>query len=225
MSALLIFDWDGTLCDSLERIVQCLQLAARGQGLEPPGERAAREIVGLGLDEAMRVLFPDVDADGRERLREDYSRHFRSLDALPSPLFPRVRETLLELGDAGFILSVATGKSRAGLDRVLKALDMTDFFHSSRCADETASKPDPLMLHALLEEHGLAAHQALMVGDTTYDMAMAHKAGMPRLAVSYGAHALERLLAYEPLAHVDRFADIAPLVLNTDLRLFEGQLP
>lgn len=218
MSALLVFDWDGTLCDSLERIALCLQLAARDQGIEPPGEQQAREVVGLGLDEAMQVLFPDVDAGGRQRLREDYSRHFRSHDTQPSPLYPGVLETLVELADAGFILSVATGKSRAGLDRVLKALDMDDFFHSSRCADETASKPDPLMLHALLGEQGLSANQALMVGDTTYDMEMAQQAGMPRLAVSYGAHAIERLLAYEPLTHIDRFVDIAPVLLNREWR-------
>lgn len=217
MSPLLIFDWDGTLCDSLARIALCLQLAARDQGLEPPSEQEARDIVGLGLDEAMQVLFPDVDAGGRQRLREDYSRHFRSQDAQPSPLYPGVLETLVELADAGFMLSVATGKSRAGLDRVLKALDMGDFFHSSRCADETASKPDPLMLHALVNEHGLSPDQALMVGDTTFDMEMALKAGMPRLAVSYGAHTVERLLAYEPLAHIDRFADIAPILRNTGL--------
>lgn len=105
-------------------------------------------------------------------------------------------------------MAVATGKSRAGLDRVLAALNMQDFFHSSRCADETLSKPHPLMLEELLSEFGLSAHQAVMVGDTEFDMQMAENAAMPRIAVSYGAHHIDRLRAFKPLACLDLFADI-----------------
>lgn len=208
MPELLIFDWDGTLCDSLERIALCLQLSAADAGLPEPSLAAARNIVGLGLDEVMSELFPDTDDVVRARLRKGYSEHFIREDKQPSAFFPGVREELALLRDQGFLMTVATGKSRRGLDRVLEAVDMKSFFHSTRCADETASKPHPAMLLSLLDEFGIGAEAALMVGDTTYDMEMARALNMPRLAVSYGAHSRERLIAYEPLAVIDNFIDI-----------------
>lgn len=206
--AMLVFDWDGTLCDSLERIVYCLQLAAEDSNLPVPLKDQTRDIVGLGLREAFEQLFPGTDAAEITVLRENYAKHFRREDAEPSRLYPGVPETLEELRDQGFIMAVGTGKSRAGLDRVLASTGMNGFFHSTRCADETASKPDPLMLNSLLGEHALSAGQAIMVGDTTFDMEMAQRSGMPRVAVSYGAHDLHRLLPYQPLACLDRFDDI-----------------
>ena len=208
MPQLLIFDWDGTLCDSLERIAHCLQLAAVDSDLPKPGLNEARDIVGLGLYEALQQLFPAISRDEIAVLRENYAVHFRREDKQPSPLFPGVLDTLHDLKHQGFILAVATGKSRAGLDRVLTSLNMTKFFHSTRCADETASKPNPLMLESLLAEHSLQANDAIMVGDTTFDMEMAQRSKMPRLAVSYGAHELDRLLKYSPISHLDHFEEI-----------------
>ncbi len=205
---MLIFDWDGTLCDSLARIVQCLQLAAADSGMSAPGRKQAQEIIGLGLDDVFEKLFPNSSTLQLKDLRDNYVQHFLREDAEPSPLYPGVEQTLEDLKNQGFVLAVATGKSRAGLDRVLAALGMADFFNSSRCADETASKPNPLMLQSLLEEQSLLPHQALMVGDTTFDMEMAQRSGMPRVAVSYGAHDLERLMTYDPIAHLDAFGDI-----------------
>ena len=208
MPELLIFDWDGTLCDSLSRIALCLQLSAADAGLPEPSLAAAKNIVGFGLDEVMSELFPSADSATRADLRTSYSRHFIREDSTPSAFFPGVREHLEKLREQGFTMAVATGKSRKGLDRVLDAVDMTEFFHSTRCADETASKPHPAMLFSLLNEFDVAPEAALMVGDTSYDMEMARAAQVPRLAVSYGAHSRERLLAYEPIACIDKFETI-----------------
>ena len=208
MPELLIFDWDGTLCDSLARIALCLQLSAADAGLPVPSIGAAKNIVGLGLDEVMAELFPGVDSATTANLRASYSAHFVREDSTPSAFYPGVREHLEKLRERGYTLAVATGKSRKGLDRVLAAVDMTDFFHSTRCADETASKPHPAMLFSLLDEFCLAPEAALMVGDTSYDMEMARTAQVPRLAVSYGAHSRQRLLAYQPIACIDEFEAI-----------------
>ena len=205
---MLVFDWDGTLCDSLERIVYCLQLAAKDSSLPVPHDDQARGIVGLGLNEALEQLFPGTSISGINVLRENYAKHFRREDSEPSQFYPGVLDTLEKLRDQGFIMAVATGKSRAGLDRVLTSIGMNSFFHSTRCADETASKPDPKMLNSLLSEHALSAEQAIMVGDTTFDMEMAQRSGMARLAVSYGAHELDKLLPYKPLACLDEFSEI-----------------
>ena len=205
---LLVFDWDGTLSDSLERIVTCLQIASDDVGLPVPSVEEGRDIVGLGLGEALQKLFPGAGDRKLEALRESYSRHYVRLDAEPPPFFDTVQETLEQLRDEGYLLAVATGKSRKGMDRVLGRLGLEHFFHATRCADETRSKPHPLMLEQLVEHFGMDPGRACMVGDTEFDMEMAVRAGMPRIGVSYGAHSLERLLRYDLLASLDRLADI-----------------
>jgi len=212
MAKLLIFDWDGTLCDSLSRIVQCIGCAAEDVGLPAPEVDAARDIIGLGLVEALQTLFPGIEHGQILAMRDSYSRHFVEFDREPSPFFDGVMETLEFLRGEGYLLAVATGKSRRGLDRVLKARGLTDFFHGSRCADETAGKPDPRMLLELMAEFGAAPHHAMMVGDTEFDLAMAVSAGVPSVAVSYGAHHPERLMKYQPLACIDRFSDVGSVV-------------
>jgi phosphoglycolate phosphatase len=205
---LLIFDWDGTLSDSVARIAKCMQMAAREYSLQVPEYSDVAEIVGLGLHEATMRLFPGANHYEASLLQASYSKHYRSEDHNPCDFFPGVVETLEDLRAAGYQMAVATGKSRAGLNRVLAALGMEDFFHSSRCADETLSKPHPLMLEELLAEFDLLPEQAVMVGDTEFDMQMAENASMPRIAVSYGAHHIDRLRAFKPLACLDLFADI-----------------
>ncbi|MBQ0800059.1 MAG: HAD-IA family hydrolase [Porticoccaceae bacterium] len=209
---MLIFDWDGTLCDSIERIAHCLQLAADDEGLPIPSLAEGRDIVGLGMREALEQLFPGIESDQVTRLRDSYATHFVREDAEPSPFFPGALEALHHFREQGRVLAVATGKSRRGLDRVLAKLDMSDFFHATICADETASKPDPLMLKTLLADQGLAPQAALMIGDTVFDMAMAQHIAMPRLAVSYGAHSVERLLGYDPIACVDHCGEFADCI-------------
>lgn len=205
---LYIFDWDGTISDSAAKIVRCMQVAAQRAGVEPQTDDGIRNIIGLGMPEALQVLYPDLDGEVKERIRLEYSRYFKEEDATPSPFFEGALETMEHLRDQGYLLGVATGKSRKGLDRVLKRLGLSDFFHISRCADETASKPHPRMLLEILDELKVKGADAVMVGDTEYDMAMARSAGMPRIAVSYGAHHIERLQKWEPVLCVDRFPAI-----------------
>ncbi len=203
---LFIFDWDGTLSDSKDKITKAMQLAAQDLGWEPLADQLIHNIIGLGLPEAIHRLYPQVDLAWRQKLREAYASHFLALDERkPSDFFPGVEETLQHLKEAGHIVTVATGKSRKGLDRIFSVHGLTEFFHASRCADETASKPDPLMLSQLLEEFQVSAAEAVMVGDTEYDMEMARRINMPRVAVSYGAHHISRLHPYGPELCLDRF--------------------
>lgn len=194
---LVIFDWDGTLMDSLDQIVHSVRLAADELGVERPSEQAARDIIGLGLPEAMRVLFPDVPERDREALRERYARHFISASTQVRP-YDGVPALLDGLKRASVPLAVATGKSRKGLDRVLGDVGWHHYFAATRCADETASKPDPRMLQELLEELRVPVSRALMVGDTSYDLGMAQAIGMPAVGVTYGVHDAQRLSAFAP---------------------------
>lgn len=215
MARLLIFDWDGTLSDSLDRIAHCLRLASQEIGLPVPSVAAARNIVGLGLYDATERLFPGIDREQVHALRDCYARHFVREDEIPCPFYPGVLDTLEKLRDNGHLLAVATGKTRKGMDRVLQATALGGFFHSTRTADETASKPNPKMLHALLDEFSLPVDDALMIGDTEYDMQMAHSIEMPRLAVSYGAHEAHKLLPFQPVACVDDFKKIIEIINKT----------
>ncbi|MCR6651501.1 MAG: HAD-IA family hydrolase [Cellvibrionaceae bacterium] len=209
---LFIFDWDGTLCDSTGKIVRCMQLAAHKLGLRELEDSEVLNIIGLGLPEAVHTLFPGASAEMVGALSRAYSDFFIADEQSQMTLFSGVEETLHQLRDDGYQLTIATGKSRRGLARILESLDMQNFFHGSRCADETRSKPDPAMLHELLAEFGRASADAVMVGDTEYDMEMARRANMPRIAVSYGAHAIDRLRPYEPVMCLDHFPDIKNLL-------------
>ena len=209
---LVIFDWDGTLLNSLSKIAQCMQLAARDAGLEPRSEEEIRSIVGLGLQEAVTTLYPDTHQPPLDLLRERYSHHFLIKDQKPCDFYPGVEETLEALKGSGHSIAVATGKSRRGLDRVLGNLGWQDYFHASRCADETLSKPDPLMLSEILRELEFPVAEAMMVGDTEFDLAMAADLGMRRVGVSYGAHNQERLNRHRPEAIIDNLNQLLDLV-------------
>lgn len=205
---LFVFDWDGTLLDSADRIVAVMQQAAADRGLPPLTKASVRNIIGLGLPEALRVLFPDLPDAELGEVRAAYSRRFIEAEDVPCQLFPGVVDTLDRLRAGGNRLAVATGKSRRGLTRVLAGLGMSDYFDATRCADETRSKPHPLMLHELLVELDVPAVRAVMVGDTEYDLEMAVSAGMPCVAVGYGAHAVERLLPYKPGLVLGQFPEL-----------------
>lgn len=207
---LIVFDWDGTLMDSTHKICRCIGAAAVDCGVADPGQVASRQIIGLGLTEALRTLFPALSEEEQQRIAERYRHHFLHGDVTPTPLFPGVREGLERMRQGGYRLAVATGKSRRGLEKVMAESGTHGFFEASRCADECRSKPDPLMLEQILEETGVEPGRAVMIGDTTFDMEMAVNAKMARLAVSYGAHDRSQLLAHEPLACVDDFASLWP---------------
>ncbi len=194
---LIAFDWDGTLFDSTKIIVRCIQAAVRDVGGTVPTDKEAGYVIGLGLMQALAHAAPDVPPEKYpqlgERYRHHYAAHFNDLS-----LFEGVLPLLDALKSRGHLLAVATGKSRRGLDEVLRTVELKGVFDSSRTADETAGKPDPLMLRELMSEFDVAPERVLMVGDTTHDLQMAVNAGCPSVGVSYGAH--------EP----DAFAVLAP---------------
>lgn len=201
---LYIFDWDGTLCDSLDKIVGCTLAAAKEINIPPPSEDAVRNIIGLSLKSAISQIFPDISSQQLTLLLESFSRHFVSDDFAKTEFYPGVKKTLDQLLNDGHHLAIATGKSRKGLDRIIKEMELEEFFHGSRCADETTSKPSPHMLEELLDEFSVGPSEAVMIGDTEYDMSMAQQLGMPRIAVSYGAHHIDRLRVYDPVLCVDQ---------------------
>jgi phosphoglycolate phosphatase len=216
---LLIFDWDGTLMDSEARIVACVEAAVEDLGLASPGPDAIRNIIGLGLREAVHTLFPEAGDHLHLDIAERYRAHFFSAKEAPSSLFEGVREVIEGLRDEGYLLAVATGKGRKGLDYALESTGLSDFFHYTRCADETFSKPHPEMLNQILELTGVEPRQALMIGDTEYDLEMAVNAGIPSLGVTYGTHSLERLLKHNPLACVDNVREIPCWLSRGDLNI------
>ncbi|HDN9025098.1 HAD-IA family hydrolase [Aeromonas veronii] len=219
---LAIFDWDGTLMDSVGRIVACVQGAARDCELAVPAPSQIRQIIGLSLDVAMSRLFPLSSGSGSgsgsvfdERqiaVLIDRYRHHYLHDATPSPLFSGAGELLHDWRSRGLQLAVATGKSRSGLDRVLDETGLRPLFVTGRGADEARSKPDPLMLEQILNELGLSTRQAVMIGDSVHDMAMAEAIAMPRIGVTWGVDSRDALSRHGPVAVVDSMTALRALL-------------
>ena len=202
---LVIFDWDGTLFDSVGQIVASLQYAAQ-QFQQPLTDDAAKSIIGLGLPEVMQILFPQVPHLQQDILR-CYSEHYVA-NSSDDAWFDGVAQLLADLKQQGLKLAVATGKSRKGLDRVLSQTNSHHLFDITRAASETKSKPLPLMLQEILMEMDVAVECAMMVGDTSYDLEMAQNLNMPRIGVSYGVHSVATLQRYQPLTIVDNIAEL-----------------
>lgn len=205
---LFVFDWDGTLIDSVSRIVSCMSLAAGDAGLPLRSDAQYSDVIGLGLPQAIATLYPDLSVELALAFRDRYADRFMEADTEPSAFFDGALETLRTLKGEGHLLAVATGKSRRGLERVMGRHGLAGFFHATRCADETASKPDPLMLHQIFSELGVAPGDALMVGDTEFDLDMAARAGARSVGVSYGVHSPERLLRHGPERIISALADL-----------------
>lgn len=206
---LYIFDWDGTLSDSLDRISNSLERAFEEVGLDVFDVEKRKSVVGLGLEEAFLALHPDLDNHQLQRLAQAYRSHYLALDTeFPSPLFEGAMSVLNSLKKDGHKLAVATGKTRRGLDRIFNHMHLENFFDSSRCADETCSKPHPLMLEEILAETKSSAEDSVMVGDTDFDVLMARHAGVGAVAVTYGAHPLERLTKAGPHRLIDRLEEL-----------------
>ena len=205
---LIIFDWDGTLMDSESKIVNCFRKAVADIELEYPGDAAVRNIIGLGLKEALDVLLPDNGEDDRKLVVDRYREHFLYLDETDMSLFAGVKAGLQQLRQQDYSLAIATGKARIGLDKVLQQTQLGKYFVSTRCADEALSKPDPRMVLEILEETGVPANKAVVVGDTSYDIQMAHGAKTDVLAVCYGVHDREDLKAEQPLDCVNDFNSV-----------------
>lgn len=205
---LIVFDWDGTLMDSTAAIVRAMRAASRDLGFPEPSDRQARQVIGLGLAEALSIAVPQLPAERRHDMVERYRHHYLAQDH-EIDLFDGVAELLQSLAQAGFLLAVATGKSRHGLDRALDQTGIRAFFQSSRCADECFSKPHPQMLEELMDELGVERERTLMIGDTSHDLLMARNAGVDALGVTYGAHHGAHLAEHEPLACLDSVDELA----------------
>lgn len=205
---LVIFDWDGTLVDSTGRIIDSMQQAAREVQLPVVADAAVQNIIGLGLPEALETLWPGIAGEQMAVMIKAYARFFVSDSQVGMGFFPGAVDFLEGLLRQERLLAVATGKSRKGLDRMLRDLQVGHLFAATRCADETRSKPHPLMLEQILAELSVAPHEALMIGDTTYDLNMATAAGVASVAMGHGAHDESQLLACRPLAVCHSIAEL-----------------
>lgn len=211
---LVVFDWDGTLMDSAAQIVACMQAGIDDLRLAARSVDEIRNIIGLGLREAVAALYPDTDDDLVRTLAERYRAHWLACSE-PSRLFPGVETTLQLLKGEGFRLAVATGKGRQGLDKVLHETGLAGLFDATRCADETCSKPHPLMLEQIMQQLDCTPHQTIMVGDTEYDMAMARNAHAHPVAVSYGVHEWPRLQQHAPLTCLNEITELGDWLAET----------
>lgn len=209
---LLVFDWDGTLVDSIERIVTSLQFASKQTVDIDLTEKQARDVIGLGLMEAITKLHPELDTtqhtDRLKDIADAYRQHYLYDNTVPAPLFSGVHELLNELRGEGYTLAISTGKSRAGLDQSINQHQVADFFATTRCAGENKSKPHPEMLHEILEELNFSAPQALMIGDSEHDLKMANNASMQSIGVTHGVHDAETLNRHKPLTCLADITDL-----------------
>ncbi len=202
---LIAFDWDGTLFDSTAIIVRCIQQAVLDVGGARPTDQAAAYVIGMGLMQALAHAAPDVPPERYPQLGERYRHHYLARQNDLS-LFPGVLPLLEALKERQHWLAVATGKSRRGLDDVLRTVQLQGMFNGSRTADETAGKPHPRMLQELMREFGTDPERTLMIGDTTHDLQMAVNAGCPAVGVSYGAHEPGEFHSLNPL-HIAHSVD------------------
>lgn len=203
---LIIFDWDGTLMDSIDKIVLCMQQAAKQENTIPPSDQAIKNIIGLSLLKAMQQLFPALSLSKQHALVEAYRVQYYAHEHIHTPFYQGIGTLLTQLKSQGYTLAVATGKGRKGLNKMIQKTNTEDLFSATVCADEANSKPDPLMIHLLLEKLGFSASQALMIGDSSYDLEMANNAGVKCIGVSYGVHSVETLLLSNPVAILDCLA-------------------
>jgi len=211
---LIIFDWDGTLMDSAQKIANCIKASAREVGVNEPTDQQAKSIIGLGLSEAMTRLFSSASPQQVAKIIEAYKYHFVTGDDTKQGLFDGVEQGLAALEEAGAVLAVATGKSRVGLDRIFGETGLKKHFITSRCADETRSKPHPQMLNEILDYTAIDVSKAIMVGDTTFDMDMAVNANMAGLGAGYGVHSEAMLLESKALSVQPSFTQLLAWLLD-----------
>ena len=214
---LIVFDWDGTLVDSIGRIITCFQMSFGRLGLPEPEGPAIAQLIGLPLADSFKLLNPQITAEQDDELVETY-RDIWLGDTLPlSELFPGVIPMLENLVEQGYQMAVATGKSRAGLDRELNHHNLGRLFPHSRCAGEGLAKPNPGILLELIDLYGAKPEQTIMIGDTTMDLEMANNAGAKPVAVTTGGHSEEQLLGTNPIACLKSVTDL-PMVLDAGVK-------
>jgi len=210
----IIFDWDGTLMNSEARIVDAVQTAAKECGLPVLSYDESKQIIGLSLENAILGLYPNLDQSKVVAMSEAYTQCFLEESNIEMVPFDGVEALLLNLKQQGIKLAIATGKSRKGLEAVLADTGFGIYFDMTRTPVESASKPDPLMLSQILQEFNLAADEAVMIGDTSFDMEMAQNIDMDRVALSHGVHQTEVLNTYNPVATLDSLSELNMWLMN-----------
>ena len=214
---LLVFDWDGTLMDSIASIVECTRATLGDLGLPSLPDETIRGTIGLGLRETMEILCPGGGDEMFSRVLECYRKHWLATWRDRPVLFEGVRELLEALAADGYLLAVATGKSRRGLDHVLAETGLAEVFHATRTVDEAFSKPHPKMLLDILDELGVQPRSAVMIGDTTYDLEMARSAGTASIGVCTGSHGREELQRLGPLACLEGVVELREWLVGAAL--------
>ena len=209
---LLVFDWDGTLMDSRDKIVNCFIGAAREYHIAPPDPDQVAQLIGLSIFESFSILYPQNPPELSTRLVNIYGEYWRVRDKTPMVLFDGVRKGLGRLGQAGYLLSIATGKSENGLQKVLQETGLAGCFVYTQCGDQSQPKPHPEMLQKTLAYTGIASHEAVMIGDTTFDLEMAASAGMDGWGVTYGSHSRKQLEGLSILELANSFSDIVEVL-------------
>jgi len=204
----IVFDWDGTLMNSISKIVETMQSTASYLGLPVPDFDQAKNVIGISLLPSLKQLFNIQDDKIATQLIDTYKKHFKEHAQISSPLFNGAIELLEKLKQQGYILAVATGKGRQGLEHNWHHSNTKHFFSASRTADDAQSKPSPDMLQQILCELNLSADQVLMVGDTTYDLTMAEAIDMDRIGVSFGVHSVNTLQKHKPLAVINTLDEL-----------------
>lgn len=205
---LLVFDWDGTLMDSIGPIVACTQAVFADLGLEGVEEEKIRGTIGLGLRESIDYLVPGCTEETFQSVLERYRHHWVATYRDRPVMFAGVEAMLRNLAQEGWMVAVATGKSRRGLNHVLDQTGLRDVFHATRTVDEAFSKPHPKMVLDILDDLGVAPREALVIGDTTFDLEMARSAGTAAVGVCSGGHCREELLSFGPLTCLDRVVEL-----------------
>ena len=207
---LIIFDWDGTLMDSIGLIVESMHVAGEAHGFTTT-DQAVKDIIGLSLMHGIEILYPQASEAQKLAIQQSYAEYYIP-NSHRTPFFMPIDEMLLTLKQQDKQLAVATGKKRKGLDRVLEASASRHYFTITRCADESGSKPDPQMLRDILDYTKQPISQAVFIGDSIYDIQMANRLGMTSIAVNYGTASSSELAAEQPTYQVDTPQELVALL-------------
>lgn len=218
-AGLIVFDWDGTLMDSIARIVSAMQATARYMQLPEPSDGAVKDIIGISLEPAIERLFGRLPGSTYQQFLARYKDEYVELNSTPTPLFAGALDCLQQLRQYLHV-TVATGKARRGLHRIWQELDLADYFDGSRCADESEGKPSPKMLHELMHDFDTTAARTVMVGDSIHDIGMAKAAGVTSIGVDFGAHSGDQLRAAGADYVVSDLAELTG-ILRSNIRLIE----
>ena len=210
---LIVWDWDGTLANSTGMITEAFVAAAGHVGLPAVPAENVTNIIGLGLKESIFAVYGDIAPELAQKLAQQYSANYYAGEQA-IPLFEGAKNMIIELNRRSYKVAVATGKGRRGLNLALQHCGLTQYFHATRTVDECFSKPHPQMLDELMDECVTTPERTLMIGDTSYDLQMAANAGVPAVAVTFGAQSREKLLSYNCVQMFDKFSDLNAWLLS-----------